>query len=138
MERADQFGTLFVLYEENDKIMKMLEELLERLNDYVGVVAEAFTAWLGNDACVASKLHGIILDDHIGIDKVREIVGPAFKVYSIRHSDLDWAEPATLENREVIVNHYAYFIIPAGDDLDWAFAGQDSIPFHEWSVDEWV
>ena len=115
--------------------MKTLEELLERLNDYVGVVAEPFTAWLGNESCVAAGLKGIVVQDHFGITNLQDMVGRGFKVYTIRHSDIDWTKPATLENREVVVNHYGYFIIPAGDNLDWAFAGQDSIPFYEWSVD---
>lgn len=94
---------------------------------------QPMTVWLGNESCVASGIRAFTIDNHLGIDKVREMVGPEFKVYAVRESDELNCEPATLENHEVMVNFFCYLIVD--EDLDWAFKSQDYIPFYDWTYD---
>lgn len=68
---------------------------------------------------------GFIFENHLGLANVRALVaGYGLYVYAMRHGD-DWCEPADVENREVVVNFYAYFITDRPlDDLfteerDW-------------------
>ena len=54
-------------------------------------------------------IKGFIFENHIGIDNVKELAGNGLYVYGMRHGD-DWCEPSTIENREVVVNFFAYFV----------------------------
>ena len=79
-------------------------------------------------------IKGFIFEDHIGIQNVKELAGEGLYVYAMRHGD-DWCEPASIENKEVIVNFYAYLVVdqPLGflfkDGNDW------SEDLSDWSMD---
>ena len=60
-------------------------------------------------------IKGFIFENHIGIDNVKELAGKGLYVYGMRHGD-DWCEPSTLENREVVVNFFAYFVTDQSPD----------------------
>ena len=79
-------------------------------------------------------IKGFIFEDHIGIQNVKDLAGEGLYVYAMRHGD-DWCEPASIENKEVIVNFYAYLVVdqPLGflfkDGNDW------SEDLSDWSMD---
>ena len=78
-------------------------------------------------------IKGFIFEDHIGLQNVKDIAGKDLYVYAMRHGD-DWCEPADIENKEVIVNFYAYFV--TDQPLDNLFS--DERNWHgifDWSMD---
>lgn len=87
-------------------------------------------AWEAYDA---TGIKGFIFENHIGIDAVKEIAGKGLYVYAMRHGD-DWCEPADIENREVVVNFYAYFV--TDQPLDDLFAeDRDWHEIYDWTMD---
>ena len=79
-------------------------------------------------------IKGFIFEDHIGIQNVKDIAGKGLYVYAMRHGD-DWCEPASIENKEVVVNFYAYLVVD--QPLDFLFKdGNDwSEDLSDWSMD---
>ena len=78
-------------------------------------------------------VNGFIFEDHIGIENVRRIAGEGLYVYVLRHGD-DWGEPASIENKEVIVNFYGYLIVD--QPIDFLFDEKDwSEDFSDWTFD---
>ena len=79
-------------------------------------------------------IKGFIFENHIGIENVRQIAGEGLYVYAMRHGD-DWCEPASIENKEVVVNFYAYLIVD--QPLDFLFKdGKDySESLYDWAMD---
>ena len=108
-----------------------LKDVWKKFHD--DYLMQPMTVWLGNDSCVASGVKAFTIYNHIGLENVREMVGPEFKVYAVRENDDLDGNPATLENHEVMVNFFCYLVVE--EDLDWAFANQDWIPFYDWSYD---
>lgn len=94
--------------------------------------------WLGEHPDVHYRdeetgIKGFIFENHIGIENVRQIAGEGLYVYAMRHGD-DWCEPASIENKEVIVNFYAYLIVD--QPLDFLFTEKDySEDLSDWSMD---
>lgn len=80
-----------------------------------------------------SGIKGFIFEDHIGIENVKKLAGEGLYVYAMRHGD-DWGEPASIENKEVIVNFYAYLVVD--QPLDFLFTEKDwSEDLSDWSMD---
>ena len=82
----------------------------------------------------ATGVKGFIFENHIGIQNVKDFAGEGLYVYALRHGD-DWCEPASIENKEVVVNFYAYFV--TDQPLDYLFKdGKDWAEcLYDWSVD---
>ena len=98
---------------------------------------QPITIWLGehpdNYREEATGIKGFIFENHIGIENVRQIAGEGLYVYAMRHGD-DWCEPASIENKEVVVNFYAYLIVD--QPLDFLFTEKDySEDLSDWSMD---
>lgn len=98
-------------------------------------LADPMTLWVGADA-VCGKADGYIVYNHDGIDNVRLAVGDGYKVYALRETDDLDGNPATLENGEVVVNFFGYFVTET--DLDWAFANREFQPVYDWTYDPWA
>ena len=117
-----------------------LKKFWKDYNDGYNMI-EPITFWFdkhpeGNYRDEATGVKGFLVEDHIGIDLVREradLYGGLY-VYALRHGD-DWCEPASIENKEVIVNFYAYFV--TDQPLDYLFKdGKDWAEcIYDWSVD---
>ena len=76
---------------------------------------------------------GFIFENHIGIQNVKDIAGEGLYVYAMRHGD-DWCEPASIENKEVVVNFYAYLVVD--QPLDNLFSDEkDWHDVFDWSMD---
>lgn len=111
-------------------------DIYERLYhefDANNIIADEMNVWLGSEGTEQSA--GYLVLDHIGIDKLRDIVGEPFKVYAFREDDDLSDMPATIENKEVAVNFFGYFVTE--DDLDWMFKGQDYVEVWTWDYDPW-
>lgn len=111
-------------------------DIYERLYhefDANNIIADEMNVWLGSEGTEQSA--GYLVLDHIGIDKLRDIVGEPFKVYAFRGDDDLSDMPATIENKEVVVNFFGYFVTE--DDLDWMFKGQDYVEVWTWDYDPW-
>ena len=99
---------------------------------------QPITIWLaehpeGHYRDEETGIKGFIFENHIGIENVRQIAGEGLYVYAMRHGD-DWCEPASIENKEVIVNFYAYLIVD--QPLDFLFTEKDySEDLSDWSMD---
>lgn len=101
-------------------------------NNYL---ADEMTIWVGREAGVG-KAEGYVIYDHRGIDKVRDdLCGDVFKIYAIREDDYGNCDPASIENHEVVVNFFGYFITE--EDLDWAFKETDWQEVYDWDYDPW-
>lgn len=107
---------------------------LSRRYKELGFLADPMTIWIGNEAC-CEKANGFIIYNHDGIENVRQRVGDKLKVYAFRECDDLNCEPATIENHEVVVNFFGYFITEA--DLDWCFKEIDYQPVYTWDYDPW-
>ena len=79
-------------------------------------------------------LKGFVFDEHVGLEMVKDIAGEGLYVYAMRHGD-DCCEPASIENKEVVVNFYAYLIVD--QPLDFLFKdGKDySEDLYDWAMD---
>ena len=78
-------------------------------------------------------IKGFIFENHIGIQNVKNLTGEGLYVYGMRHGD-DWCEPADIENREVVVNFYAYFV--TDQPLDDLFTEErDWHEIYDWAMD---
>ena len=114
---------------------ELLKEFWKNNNDYN--LIQPITLWLGEQPegdyrNEETGIKGFIFENHIGIETVRKIAGEGLYVYAIRHND--WDEPATIENKEVIVNFYAYLIVD--QPLDFLFTKKDwSEDLSDWSMD---
>ena len=108
-----------------------LKQLWDKNHDTL--LMQPMTIWLGNEGCVAAGLKAFTIDNHIGLERAREIAGPDLKVYAVRENDELNGEPATLENNEVVVNFFCYLVVE--EDLDWAFKEQKWVPFYDWTYD---
>ena len=114
----------------------------ENEDAYVGgapTLIQPMTFWFeehpdGHYRDEATGVKGFIFEDHIGIQNVKDIAGEGLYVYALRHGD-DWCEPASIENKEVVVNFYAYFV--TDQPLDYLFKdGNDWAEcLYDWSVD---
>ena len=98
---------------------------------------QPITIWLeehpDNYRNEVTGIKGFIFENHIGIENVRQIAGEGLYVYAMRHGD-DWCEPASIENKEVVVNFYAYLIVD--QPLDFLFTEKDySEDLSDWSMD---
>ena len=100
---------------------------------------QPITIWLGKQPegdyrNEETGIKGFIFEDHIGLQRVKEIAGDGLYVYAMRHGD-DWCEPASIETKEVIVNFYAYLVVD--QPLDFLFKdGKDwSEDLADWSMD---
>ena len=82
----------------------------------------------------ATGIKGFIFENHIGIENVRQIAGEGLYVYAMRHGD-DCCEPASIENKEVVVNFYAYLIVD--QPLDFLFKDRKdySEDLYDWAMD---
>lgn len=117
-----------------------LKKFFKDYNDGYNMI-EPITLWFGEHPegdyrNEETGIKGFLVEDHIGIDLVREradLYGGLY-VYALRHGD-DWCEPASIENKEVIVNFYAYFV--TDQPLDYLFKdGKDWAEcLYDWSVD---
>lgn len=117
-----------------------LKKFFKGYNDGYNMI-EPITFWFdehpdGNYRDEEAGVKGFLVEDHIGIDLVREradLYGGLY-VYAMRHGD-DWGEPASIENKEVVVNFYAYFV--TDQPLDYLFKdGKDWAEcLYDWSVD---
>lgn len=117
-----------------------MHELLKKFwkdNDNTFLL-QPITLWLGelpygDYRAKDTGIKGFIFEDHIGIENVRRIAGDGLYVYAMRHGD-DWCEPASIENKEVIVNFYAYLVVDR--PLDFLFTEKDwSEDLSDWSMD---
>ena len=99
---------------------------------------QPITIWLeehpeGHYRNEVTGIKGFIFENHIGIENVRQIAGEGLYVYAMRHGD-DCCEPASIENKEVIVNFYAYLIVD--QPLGFLFTEKDySEDLSDWSMD---
>ena len=99
---------------------------------------QPITIWIGEQPegdyrNEETGIKGFIFEDHIGIDAVKELAGEGLYVYAMRHGD-DWGEPARIENKEVVVNFYAYLIVD--QPLDFLFTEKDwSEALSDWAFD---
>ena len=94
---------------------------------------EGFDPKKAFEAYESTGIKGFIFENHIGIEQVREIAGPKLFVYAMRHGD-DWCKPCDIENREVVVNFYAYFV--TDQSLDHFFSPKkDWRKIYTWSMD---
>lgn len=76
---------------------------------------------------------GFILENHCGLQNAKDLAGDGLYVYAMRHGD-DWCEPADIENKEVVVNFYAYFV--TDQCLDHLFVEHgDWHDIFDWSMD---
>ena len=111
-------------------------DIYERLYHEIeanGFIADPMTVWVGDEGC-CGKASGFLIANHIGLDQIRQLLcGDTFKVYAIRESDELNCEPATIENREVMVNFFGYFITET--DLDWCFRCCDWQEVYNWDYD---
>lgn len=113
----------------NMSIKKFFDE--EKRIESMGFFPQPMTLWIGSEAC-CGKASGFLIDNHVGIENVRKAF-PEYKVYAVRESDELNCEPATIENKEVIVNFFGYFITKT--DLDWCFKGKDWQETYSWDYD---
>lgn len=99
---------------------------------------QPITLWIGEQPegdyrNEKTGIKGFTFDEHIGIEAVKEIAGKGLYVYAMRHGN-DWCEPASIENKEVIVNFYAYLVVD--EPLDFLFTEKDwSEDLADWSMD---
>lgn len=107
---------------------------LSRKYQSIGFLADPMTIWVGNEAC-CGKASGFIVYNHDGIDNIRQRVGDGLKVYALREDDDLNGDPATIENKEVVVNFFGYFVTET--DLDWCFKGREWQPVYDWDYDPW-
>ena len=88
-----------------------LKKFFKDYNDGYNMI-EPITFWFdkhpeGNYRDEATGVKGFLVEDHIGIDLVREradLYGGLY-VYALRHGD-DWCEPASIETKEVICDEH--------------------------------
>ena len=97
---------------------------------------QPMTAWFSPWKSIKDGPNGIkgfIFENHIGIQKVKDIAGNGLYVYGMRHGD-DWCKPCDIENHEVVVNFYAYFV--TDQCLDHFFTPKkDWRKIYAWSMD---
>ena len=119
----------------------IMHELLKKFwkdNDNQHLL-QPITLWFGETPygdyrAEDTGIKGFIFEDHIGLQAVKELAGEGLYVYAMRHGD-DWCEPASIENKEVVVNFYAYLVVD--QPLDFLFKdGEDwSEDLSDWSMD---
>lgn len=115
-----------------------LKKFFKGYNDGYNMI-EPITFWFdehpeGNYRDEETGVKGFLVEDHIGIDLVREAAGEGLYVYALRHGD-DWCEPSSIENKEVVVNFYGYFV--TDQPLDYLFKGGKDWAecLYDWSMD---
>lgn len=111
-------------------------DIYERLYhefDANDLIADEIEIWAGSEG--TEHAVGFLVHNHIGIGNLRDIVGEPFKVYAFREDDDPSGIPATIENKEVTVNFFGYFVTE--DDLDWMFKARDFVEMYSWSYDPW-
>ena len=119
------------------KIMNMHDTLKKfwKENDE-NYLLQPMTAWFSPWKSMADEpkgIKGFIFENHIGIQNVKDIAGEGLYVYAMRHGD-DWCKPCDIENREVVVNFYAYFV--TDQSLDHFFSPKkDWRKIYTWSMD---
>lgn len=110
-----------------------MNKTLAKVFEMNGWIADEMTIWVGNDAS-CGKANGYIIYNHDGINTIRKAL-PNFKVYTLRESDDLDGNPASIENKEVMVNFFGYFITQT--DLDYAFTNKDWQEVWDWDYDPW-
>lgn len=107
-------------------------------NNETHYLLQPITLWFGEQSgdyrAEDAGIKGFIFENHIGIQNVKDIAGEGLYVYGMRHGD-DWCEPASIENKEVVVNFYAYLVVD--QPLDFLFKdGHDwTEDLYDWSMD---
>jgi hypothetical protein len=113
-------------------------EIYERLYhemDANNLMADPMFIEVGHEGCVG-QAQGFIIYNHIGLENIREMLcGDVFHAYALRESDELNCDPATIENQEVVVNFFGYFI--SEEDFDWAFANKPYQEVWYWNYDPW-
>lgn len=95
---------------------------------------DPMTIWAGNEG--TEKANGVILYNHCGLDYLRNILAPdGYKVYALRENDDLDGDPATIENTDVMVNFFGYFVTKT--DLDWMFKEREFVEICTWDYDPW-
>lgn len=111
-------------------------DIYERLYhefDANNILADEMNIWVGSEGMTAAS--GFIVYNHMGIENLRDLVGEPFKVYAFREDDDLDGDPATIENKEVVVNFFGYFVTE--EDLDWLFKERDYVEMYTWDYDPW-
>ena len=106
---------------------------IEKVIADLGVMADEMTIWACRDG-VAQGM-GYIIYDHCGLEKLRKAFEGVAKVYALRESDDLDGDPATIENQEVMVNFFGYFVTDS--DLDWIFTERNFREVWTWDYDPW-
>ena len=99
----------------------------------LGLISDEMTIWACRDG-VAQGM-GFIIYNHCGIETLREAFKGVAKVYALRESDELDGDPASIENQEVMVNFFGYFVTDS--DLDWIFASKSHRQVWTWDYDPW-
>ena len=96
-------------------------------------LGDAYDPQKSYDKYEETGIKGFIFENHIGFELVKKIAGDGLYVYAMRHGD-DWCKPCDIENREVVVNFYAYFV--TDKCLDHYFKPtKDWKKIYDWSMD---
>ena len=98
-----------------------------------GFLADEMTIWACRDG--VAKASGFIIYNHLGLDALRRVFFPDAKVYALREDDELNCEPATIENDEVMVNFFGYFVTE--ENLDWIFESKNHREVYSWDYDPW-
>lgn len=103
------------------------------------LLSDPMTIFMKNNG-VVSEHHGFIVHNHIGLNALRDVFENEAKVYAFREDDDLSCEPATIENNEVVVNFFGYFVTP--DNLDSLFnkknlMGCEAENVWSWNYDPW-
>ena len=121
--------------------MTVMHELLKKFwkeND-ANYLLQPITLWFGelpygDYRSEDTGIKGFIFENHIGIQRVKDIAGDGLYVYAMRHGD-DWCEPASIENKEVVVNFYAYLIVDQPLDILFKDGNDWTEDLSDWSMD---
>ena len=97
------------------------------------LLSDEMTIWACRDG--VAQAMGFIIYNHCGIDTLREAFKGVANVYALRESDDLDGDPATIENEEVMVNFFGYFVTDS--DLDWIFKNEAYREVWTWDYDPW-
>lgn len=115
--------------------MNRYERLYHEM-DANNLLADPMSIWVGNEGCCGKAKGFIIYNHQPGLEALREMLcGDDFKLYALRENDELNGDPATIENKEVVVNFFGYFITET--DFDWCFEERDWQELYTWDYDPW-
>ena len=106
-----------------------IKNIITKLN----LLSDEMTIWACRDG--VAQAMGFIIYNHCGIDTLREAFKGVAKVYALRESDDLEGDPATIENEEVMVNFFGYFVTDS--DLGWIFKNETYREVYTWDYDPW-